>query len=143
MADLFGFGSQNIKSPLTADKATITWNGSQVTGAIQLSISYAQSIQRRRTLGNKDAVIFAAMPQGQISIARLMTTDSSSLFAGSGWRACDPGTLTLTLAGGCNSAVGLSLTATACVVSQFSIQAEAEGLTVIDNMVIEFMQLSQ
>lgn len=142
MADLFGYENQNIKTPLTADKATITWGGI-VTGAIQVQISYAQQIQRRRTIGNKDAVIYAAMPTGQITIARLMTTDSSGLFSGPGWKACEPGTITLTLGGGCGGGGGgPTFTAKGCVVSQFSVQAEAEGLTVMDNVVIEFLQLS-
>lgn len=138
MADLFGFSNQTIKTPLTADKATIQWGGI-VTGAIQVSVSYAQQINRRRTIGNKDAVIFASMPNGQVSMQRLLTTDSAALFSSPGWSACNPGTITLTL-GGCNAG-GPTFTATGCVVSQFQVQAEAESLTVMDNVVIEFLQL--
>lgn len=141
MADLFGFGDQNIKTPLTADKATLNWGGI-VTGAVQVSISYAQQVQRRRSIGNKDAIIWSTMPQGQVTIARLLTTDAGQLFSAPGWKACEPGEITLTLGGGCDGAQAFTLTAKGCIVSQFQIQAEAEGLTVMDNVVIEFMQLN-
>lgn len=141
MADLYGFGDQNIKTPLTADKATLDWGG-VITGAVQVSISYAQQVQRRRTIGNKDAAIWATMPTGQVTIARLLTIDAGQLFNAPGWKACEPGTITLTLGGGCGGGGGFTLTAKGCVVSQFQIQAEAEGLTVMDNVVIEFLQLN-
>ena len=141
MADLYGFGDQNIKTPLTADKATINWGGI-VTGAVQIAVSYAQQVQRRRTIGIKDAVIYASMPSGQVTIQRLLTTDATGLFSSPGWKACEPGTITLTLGGGCAGGGGPSFTATGCVVSQFQVSAEAESLTVMDNVVIEFLQLS-
>jgi hypothetical protein len=162
MADLYGFDNQTIKTPLTADKATITWQGVSgeiITGAVQVSISYAQAINRRRSIGNKDAIIWSAMPSGQITIQRLLTIDSNGLFSARGWKSCDPGTITLTLGGGaCDSATqtasgstavgatskaAITYTATGCIVSQFNVQAEAESLTVMDNVVIEFLQLSQ
>lgn len=141
MADLYGFGDQNIKTPLTADKATINWGGI-VTGAIQISVAYAQQINRRRTIGNKDAVIWAAMPSGQITIQRLLTTDAGALFSSPGWKATAPGEITLTLGGGPTGGNGPTFTARGCVVSQFSVQAEAESLTVMDNVTIEFLQLN-
>jgi hypothetical protein len=139
--DLYGHADQNIKTPLTADKATINWGGI-VTGAIQVSVQYAQQINRRRTIGNKDAVIYASMPQGQVTIQRLLTTDATALFSAPGWKACLPGTITLTLAGGCDGTGGPTFTARGCIVSQFSVQAEAESLTVMDNVVVEFLQLT-
>lgn len=139
MADLFGFDYHNIATPLTADKATIQWGG-VVTGAIQISVSYAQQINRRRTIGNKDAVIFASMPNGQITIQRLLTNNASGLYASPGWSACNPGSISVSF-GSCKGG-GTSFTAVGCVVSQFQVQAEAESLTVMDNVVIEFLQLS-
>lgn len=139
MADLYGYENQSIKTPLTADRATIQWGGI-VTGAIDVTVTYAQQITRKRTIGNKDAIIHGSMPTGQISIRRLLTADAGALFGSPGFRACDPGTITVTL-GGCTGN-GPSFTATGCVVSQYSVQAEAEGLTVMDNVTIEFLQLS-
>jgi hypothetical protein len=139
MADLFGFDYHRIATPLTADRATIQWGG-VVTGAIQVSVSYAQQINRRRTIGNQDAVIYASMPNGQITIQRLLTSNASGLYNAPGWSACKPGTVSVAL-GSCNGG-GTGFTASGCVVSQFQVQAEAESLTVMDNVVIEFLQLS-
>jgi hypothetical protein len=141
MADLFGYKDQDIATPITADKCTINWGGI-VTGAVQISINYAQQINRRRTIGNRVAAIWATMPVGQITIARLLTTNSSELFSSPGWKACEPGTLTFAMAGGCGGGASTTLTATGCIVTQFQVQAEAEGLTVMDNVTIEFLQLS-
>lgn len=141
MADLFGFSNQSIKTPITADKAILQW-GDIVAGALQVSITYAQPINRRRTIGNKDAVIWASQPNGQVTIQRLITTDASGLFKSPGWSACNPGTITLALRGGCESAgSGPTFIATGCVVSQFNVSAEAESLTVMDNVTIDFLQL--
>lgn len=144
MADIYGFGEQQIATPLTADKAVINWGG-PVVGAINVAITYSQPIQRRRTIGNKRAVIFAGMPSGQITISRLMTTDINELFSQDGWQACKPGQIDITLAGGCGEGGegSVKFTATGCIVSSYSVQAEAEGLTVLDNVVIEFLQLSK
>jgi hypothetical protein len=143
MADLFGRTAPIIKTPLTADQATINWGGI-VTAAINIQIAYSQPVTRRHTIGNQDAVIFAGQPAGNITIARLLTTDASSLFSAPGWQACNPGTLSLTLAGGCvgSSVAAVTLTASACVVTNFQVSAEAEGLTVMDNVAIEFLQLT-
>lgn len=140
MADLFGFANQTIKTPFTADKATIQWGGI-VTGAVQVAVSYAQQVNRRRTIGNRDAVIFASQPNGNVNIQRLVTNNSSALFSAPGWNACNPGTITLSLAG-CQRSGGSRFTATGCVVSQFSVTAEAESLTIMDNVVVEFLQLT-
>jgi hypothetical protein len=139
MADLFGHDAAQIKAPLTADKCTISWGGI-ITGAVQVSVAYSQQVNRRRTIGNKDAVIWATMPSGQITIQRLLTGDSGALLQSDGWNACKPGRITMNL-GGCDGNAG-SYTATGCVVTQFQISAEAESLTVMDNVVVEFLQLS-
>ena len=86
MADIFGFEDYIPGTPLTADKATIQWDKGLVTGATQVSISYAQQVNRRRTIGNKSAIIWASLPNGQITIQRLLTTDTQGLFSAAGWR---------------------------------------------------------
>ena len=139
MADLFQFETPAARAPLTADKAPIQWGG-VIAGAIQVSITYAQQINRRRTIGNKSAAIWGSQPSGQVNIQRLLTSDAGALTSAPGWSGCNPGTVTLSL-GGCAGG-GPTYTATSAVVSQFSVSAEAESLTVMDNVVIEFMQLS-
>ena len=142
--DIFGRSPSTIKLPFTADKATIDWGGA-INSAINVSVSYSQGIQRRRTIGNKNAVIWATMPIGGITIARLLVEDSNDLFSQPGWRTCEgPATIHLTFRGGCDTALGngsLTLTALGCYVSTFRVAAEAEGLTVIDDVAIEFLQL--
>jgi hypothetical protein len=138
MADLFGYQTASIKTPVTADKCTLSWGGT-VAGAVQVSISYSQQINRRRTIGNKDTVIWASQPSGQATIQRLIT--SGGIATGEGWNPCSPATITFNL-GSCNGGGG-SLTAHGCVVTQYSIQAEAESLTVMDNVVIDFLQLDK
>lgn len=143
--DVFGRTPTIPKMPFTADKATIDWGG-PITTAMNVSLGYSQAIQRRRTIGNKNSVIYAAQPVGSITIARLLTEDATSLFNAPGWKVCDgPGTITLTFRGGCDdkpsTSGNLVFTAIGCMVANFSISAEAEGLTVIDNVGIEFLQL--
>jgi hypothetical protein len=144
MADLFQRQDSTIKTPVTADNCLITWDGA-IAAAMQVQISYQQQVQRRRTIGNQNAIIYATYPVGQITIARLIADGASDLFGKTGWSACTPGQLTFAMSGGQGAscaAQGYSLTAKGCVVSQFSVQAEAEGLTVVDNITIEFLELS-
>jgi hypothetical protein len=140
MADIYNRETPTPQAPLTADFATISWGDGDVAGASQISISYAQQVQRRRCIGNKQAMIWAALPSGQISIQRLMTNDASGLFKKAGFNPCELGKITLTLKG-CAGAKGPSYTALGCIVSQYQVSAEAEGLTCVDNVVIDFMQL--
>jgi len=140
MSDLFGRAAQNIRTPITADLAQINW-GTQIATAVNISISYMQPITRRRTIGNQAAIIYSGQPAGTISIQRLLADGASDLFAKPGWSACSPTDISLNLSG-CNGASGYSVKATGCVVSNFQVSAEAEGLTVIDNVTIEFLQLA-
>jgi hypothetical protein len=144
MADLFQRQDSTIKTPVTADNCVITWGGN-IAAAMQVQISYQQQIQRRRTIGNQHALIYATYPVGQITIARLIADGAADIFSAEGWSVCTPGQITFAMHGGngssCSSS-GYSLTAKGCIVSQFSVQAEAEGLTVVDNITIEFLELS-
>lgn len=137
MADLFGFTDVNPKAPVTADRCIISFNGPIAT-ALQVQISYQQQINRRRTIGNKEALLWGSQPQGQATIQRMILEGGS--YGGAGWSACSPATVTFEL-GGCKGGGG-KFTATGAVVSQFSVSAEAESLTVMDNVVIDFMQLT-
>ena len=140
MADLFQTNSQaRAVAPFTADKCTIQWGG-EIAGAMNVTVSYAQQINRRRTIGNKQAMLWASLPNGQITIGRLMATDAGAIFGAPGWNACAPGAVTLQVAG-CDGSV--SYTASDAIVTQYQVSAEAEGLTVIDNVVLEFLTLSR
>jgi len=138
MADVFN-KEQTIKQPITADLCSIVWDGETVTQAMQFQLTYSQQISRRRSIGSEDAIIYGSQPQGQITIARLMC-DSSALFSSDSWT-CRPGTLTFQTAT-CEGAGGVTYTANGCMVSQYSVTASAEDLTVVDNVVVEFLELT-
>jgi hypothetical protein len=148
--DLFGYNAQTGKKVYLADKAKIMWDG-ELAGATQVSVTYAQQINRRRTIGNKDATIYGSQPQGNINIQRLVFSggEGGAIFSKTGWDACkDAADISIYLGEGCandggggGAGGGLSWEAKGCRVSQYSLQMEAESLTVADNVVIEFLQL--
>lgn len=135
MADIYGFSS-NVVTPATADKSTISWGGS-VAGAVQVSVAYNQQINKRRQMGNGGAIVWASQPTGQINIQKLVI---GGLVKGQqGFNACNPVTISFN-AGGCSGGGGV--TATGCVVSSYTITAETDGMTVMENVVIDFVSLS-
>lgn len=136
-----------------------------VTGATNINISYQQQVVRRRTLatagGSPLAVIYPTQPMGSIQIQRLFADLSQQLGGGAtgfqassvhdifdlpGWNICK-GTaeLAVTFDGAsaypdCTTkAPGYRMTG--AVVTGYNISAEAEGLTVVDNVSIEFLQM--
>jgi hypothetical protein len=141
MADLFQRKQPTAQAPITADNCVLTWEG-QFAAAMQVSISYQQQVQRRRTIGNQLAALWATFPIGQINIARLLTSAEFDIFSKPGWDACNPAKLISFKMGECGGGAGSTLSAATCVVTSYNISAEAEGLTVIDNLVIEFLTLS-
>jgi hypothetical protein len=137
MADIYGFSS-NVVSPATADKSTISWGGS-VAGAVQISVSYNQQINKRRSMGNGAAIVWASQPTGQISIQKLVI---GGLVKGlPGFNACNPATISFN-AGACAGNFGGSVTATGCVVASYTLTAETDGMSVMENVVIDFVSLS-
>lgn len=139
MGEIFNRGPQQIKTPITADRCTITIDGTVIADAQNFQCNYGQSITRRRAIGNQVAIIYGSMPSGQISIGRLITADSSSLF-GSKVFSCKGGTITFS-GTGCEGG-SINYTARGAMVSGFSLSASAEDLTVADNITIDFIELS-
>lgn len=136
MADIYGFSS-NVVTPATADKSTISWGGA-VAGAVQISVAYNQQINKRRQMGNGGAIVWASQPTGQINIQKLVI---GNLVKGrEGFNACTPTTISFN-AGSCQAGGG-GVTATGCVVSSYTITAETDGMTVMENVVIDFVSLS-
>ncbi len=136
-----------------------------VTGATNINISYQQQVVRRRTLatagGSPLAVIYPTQPMGSVQIQRLFADLSQQLGGGEtgyetssvhdifdlpGWNICK-GTaeLAVTFDGAsaypdcATKAPGYRMTG--AVVTGYNISAEAEGLTVVDNVSIEFLQM--
>jgi hypothetical protein len=138
MADLFGFQSDSIKTPATADRCTVSFGGA-VASAVNVSIQYNQQINRRRVVGGAMVLLWASAPQGQASI-QTMVAGSLLKGSGSGWTACAPGVVTFNF-GGCSTGGG-SVTCHGAVVSSYQVTAEVEGLTVMENVVIDFVTAS-
>ena len=139
MADLFKHQQATAVAPFTTDKCAIEWGG-PVWAANQVSVSYTQQVQRRRTIGNSNVMLWANLPSGQITIARMMGENSKEIYGKDGWNMCKPTDITLETKG-CKGSV--KFTAKDCLVVNYQIQLETEGLTVIDNLTIEFLELSQ
>jgi len=141
MSDVFGRSAQTITGPITADRGVIDWGGGIVTSCTNISIGVAVPIQIRHTIGNQQSVIYAGQPSGTISINELLAENAGYLFSLPGWNVCQPTSITLSFAS-CSAGEGISLRADGCVVSQYSLSAEAEGTTVFDAVTINFTQLS-
>ena len=141
--------------------------GKVLTGATNVSISYQQQVIRRRTLatagGSPLAVIYPSQPIGSIQVQRLFADLSQQLGGGAtgyaassthdlfdlpGWNICN-GTASITVKFDGESAYANCATKnpgyrmTGAVVTGYNISAEAEGLTVVDNVSIEFLQMFQ
>lgn len=142
MKELFGRDASNNKIPLTADRATITWGG-VFAGAVNLSVNYAQPVTIRHVIGNKDVVLVRGLPSGQISIGRILAENLDDVFTRPGWDGCTPANLTFSFAADCSTSSGtqLSFTATGALVVSYGFQTEAEGVMVMDNIAIQFVQL--
>ena len=141
--------------------------GDIVTGATNITISYQQQVVRRRTLatagGKPLAVIYPSQPQGSIQIQRLFANlgatvngtptnykagQTSDIFSYPGWNVC-AGTASIAVTFNGDSAYKDCATKnpgyrmSGCIVTGYNISAEAEGLTVVDNVSIEFLQMFQ
>ena len=146
MADLFGKTAPEPTQPITADTCKIFWDGAdkQVATAINFSLEYSQGVTRRRSIGNKSAIIYGGQPQGRATIGRLVTLEGDLPWNSDSWKACKGGFLIFELGGNCQGGKsGAKFKATQCIVSSFSLQANAEDLTVADNVVIDFMELTR
>lgn len=139
--------------------------GKVVTGATNINISYQQQVIRRRTLatagGSPLAVIYPSQPMGSLQIQRLfadlgtqLTGDATGFRTASvhdifdlpGWNICNgTASISVTFDGAsaypnCETkAPGYRMTG--AVVTGYNISAEAEGLTVVDNVSVEFLQM--
>lgn len=145
MADIFNRKIAKIETPFTADACMVKVDGSEALFGVQVQCTYSQQIQRRRSIGNNSAVIYGSQPIGQISINRLVVKDAYSILNGKTFQGCgQDGKVELVLKGNCPGSAGqVTFKCTGCIASQFSISIEAEGLTVMDNIVIEFLQMEK
>lgn len=139
MADIFQRSPQQIQSPVTADRCTITIDGTITADAVNFQCSYSQQITRRRAIGNQVAIIYGSMPLGQITISRLIADGANSLLS-SAIFSCTGGTVAFT-GTSCDGGATINYTARGAMVSNYSLSASADDLTVMDSIVIEFLEL--
>lgn len=148
MADIFKRKIIDPKKPITADMVLIEWEG-LLAQAVNFSMNYSTSVTRRYTLGTNGkntVVIYPGRPMGAIQISRLFIDKNENIFEKSGWDVCTGlATLYINLDGSSAfdncTADGGNFVIRGALVTSYGIQAEAEGLTVADNVNIEFMQL--
>jgi hypothetical protein len=142
MADIFqkGNGNVDIKQPITADKCTITIDGSVIADAIQFQCNYQQQVTRRRSIGNQSAILYSSMPQGSITVSRLLTEDAKAILNSKVF-SCEGGEIAFEGAG-CKGGGSLHYTARGVMISGYSLTASADDLTVMDNLSFEFIELS-
>ena len=148
MSDVFKRKILDLKKPITADMVLIEWEG-LLAQATQLSLQYNQPVNRRWTLGTNGkntCVIYPGRPLGSLQIQRLFADQNDNIFTKPGWDPCDTlANIHILLDGSsalenCTVSGGEYIVRGALVTS-YSLSAEAEGLTLIDNINIEFMQL--
>ena len=161
MADIFSRAPLNIEKPITADQVLILWgandnssSGTIVTQATNFQMQYQQQVTRRWTLGGgpqaNTCVIYPGRPIGTIRIQRLFVDQTEAIFTYPGWDPCGPpASLHIQLGGTsvggfdptCNYTGGTYI-ASGAFATSYGLSAEADGLTIIDDVNIEFMQLS-
>lgn len=143
MGDIFNRTKQKIETPFTADACMVKVDGKEAVFAVQVQCSYSQQVQRRRSIGNQNAVIYGSQPMGQISINRLVVRDAYDILNGPTFQGCGQnGKVEIILKGNCEGGQ-VTFTCTGCIASVVSISVEAEGLTVMDNIVIDFLQMEK
>lgn len=159
-SDIYGRKMITPIKPITADMCTIVWGtestvdgtGESVfSGATNISISYQQQVIRRRTLGSRNgqpvAVIYPTQPMGTMTMQRLFVETPAGIFSLPGWNIC-AGTAYMDVRfNGASAYADCALSyggyhISGATVTGYSISAEAEGLTIVDNINVEFLQLS-
>lgn len=157
--DIFGKKQQEITVPFTADRALLLINDQPIAGANNVSITYAQPIIKRRTLGNKYAIQYSGQPDGQISVAELVAFKTIPGASETGWPPFGTGIWTtcdysdpksreikFEIQGG-PCTLGEEPTdiyafiATGCTITNYVITAEAESVSISHGVQISFMQL--
>lgn len=164
-ADMFGVKTPDFYKPITADTAIITWgdysgtaNTEILTGASNLAMSYQRGVNRRYGLGRgatggSVAITYPTRPMGQLSMSHLFieTSVATELFGRPGWNACaPPATLRVTLGNnrnligeGCSGVQPVTFVIGGALVTSWNLQMEADGLTVMQSITIEFMHLEK
>ena len=152
--DVFNRAPLNIEKPITADMVLIAWSNAGATQTVaqatNLTLQYQQPVNRRWTLGGSGTntcIIYPGRPIGSIQIQRLFVDQNVELFDLDGWDPCGtPASIYISMSGltpadaSCTSTGGEYI-ARGAIVTSYGFSAESEGLTIVDNINVEFMQL--
>lgn len=138
--DIFGNSQIDIQSPIISANGIIDWSSNALTSVGTISIGASRPTTRRHTIGNQIAVIIPGQTAGQIQFSRLEVDDSTDIFSLPGWDGCSFATISVTFSS-CDGG-SITLVASGCTVSAYGISADAESNTIMDNVSVDFMQLS-
>lgn len=144
--DIFGRLPLQIGTPLTADACKIRIDSTDVAEAYQVQLDYQQQVTRRRSIGNQAAVIYGSQPIGRLTVGRLMT-ESTKIPETATFNGCGKGEVTISLsAKPCDAQAqgpsnATTYTLKGCMVTSYTLQIQAEDLTVIDGITIEFLEM--
>jgi hypothetical protein len=155
--DLFGKPLFGLNHPITADQIYIQWQTteggfkfSDVFQATNVQIQYQQQVTRRYTLSSamNQAAIIPGRPVGTMTLGRLFVSSQQDIFYQlKGWNVCqDPAIIRINLSGAipnlnCASSKG-SYRLLGAYVTGYSFQGNADDLQVIDNVTVEFLQMT-
>ena len=144
--DIFGNAPLNISFPYTADNVTLVWGG-QVANVTNISISYSRGIRRQHAVGSLNAIVNPTRPSGTLTLNQLMI-DGAFNFNEPGFQNCNLATIDLYINPGCAGneqanapTQAVHLRASGASVTAWGSSIEAEGLTITDQVQMEFMQL--
>jgi hypothetical protein len=148
MSDIFKRKILDLKKPITADMVMIEWDG-LLAQATNVALQYNQPVNRRWTLGTNGkntCVIYPGRPLGSFQIQRLFVEGTDDIFDKSGWDPCGNLANIHVLLDGSSALENCTVTGgeyilRGALVTSYGMTAEAEGLSITDNINIEFMQL--
>lgn len=152
--DIYGKPQFSLNHPITADQIYIQWEGTDggfhdLFQATNVQLQYQQQVTRRYTLSSaqNQAAIIPGRPIGTLTMGRLFVSNQQDIFATlKGWNVClDPAIIHVNLSGAnasdCKKSNGAYKLSGAYVTS-YSFQGNADDLQIIDNITVEFLQLS-
>lgn len=154
-ADILQRNLFDHKQPLTADRVKLVFSGGNGTvyAALTVQAQIQYPVSRRRTLGTNANVVqsftIVGQPAGKLTIARMFgpAAKSADLFATDPFDPCaENSTITMlfsnqTTLSNCASTVNDVYKFHGAIVSAYEITANAEELTVLDNIVVDFSQM--
>lgn len=155
-ADILQRNLFDHSQPLTADRVKLVFNGSAtVYAALTVQAQLQYPVTRRRTLGTDANVVqsftIVGQPAGKLTIGRMFGPEAqtAALFRTHPFNPCAAKGLAFitmsfsnqTTMSNCPTQVNETYIFHGAIVSGYEITANAEELTVLDNIVVDFSQM--